>query len=96
MHFSCGYDSLEIKEILHEPIDQNNKTKNLSQLDTSILSKRVCGDWTKRLKLLRYKTTSSTSSLSLRLESDFSHHFAGFKANVWTEKGMVETFTRKS
>ncbi|OXA61797.1 Protocadherin Fat 1 [Folsomia candida] len=85
---SCGYDSLEIKEILHEPIDQNNKTKNLSQLDTSILSKRVCGDWTKRLKLLRYKTTSSTSSLSLRLESDFSHHFAGFKANVWTEKDV--------
>ncbi|XP_071451365.1 uncharacterized protein [Hetaerina americana] len=44
--------------------------------------RRLCGDWSSRLKLLRHVT--SGSSLTLRFVSDYSHRFGGFRARVST------------
>ncbi|KAJ1529431.1 hypothetical protein ONE63_006210 [Megalurothrips usitatus] len=44
---------------------------------------RYCGDWSEKLKLLRY--TSRGPRLRLRFHSDYSHHFGGFKARVSAE-----------
>ncbi|XP_052132202.1 uncharacterized protein LOC113207672, partial [Frankliniella occidentalis] len=44
---------------------------------------RYCGDWSEKLKLLRY--TSRGPRLHLRFVSDYSHHFGGFKARVSAE-----------
>lgn len=49
--------------------------------------KKICGDWTKKLKLLRYTTASKSTQVILKFESDFSHHFPGFKVKVTVEKG---------
>ncbi|RZF36004.1 hypothetical protein LSTR_LSTR005820, partial [Laodelphax striatellus] len=53
-------------------------------------SKRLCGDWTDRLKLLRHK--SSDSSLRLRFHSDYSHNFGGYKARVSMEHASSECY----
>ncbi|KAK3922172.1 LOW QUALITY PROTEIN: Adhesive plaque matrix protein 2 [Frankliniella fusca] len=44
---------------------------------------RYCGDWSEKLKLLRY--ASRGPRLRLRFVSDYSHHFGGFKARVSAE-----------
>ncbi|XP_037027805.1 uncharacterized protein LOC119068348 isoform X6 [Bradysia coprophila] len=41
---------------------------------------RICGDWSTKLKLLRY--VSSSTMLGLHFRSDYSHHFSGYKAKV--------------
>lgn len=45
--------------------------------------RRLCGDWSSKLKLLRH--ISSGARLKLKFSSDYSHHFGGFKARVSIE-----------
>lgn len=47
------------------------------------IPKRICGDWSSKLKLLRY--TSSSSFVGLHFVSDYSHHFGGYKAKAFME-----------
>jgi hypothetical protein len=86
--FSCQYDSLEISEFR----DLNDgKDSNTDRQGSKV--KKFCGDWTRKLKLLRYTSSASRTptTLFLKFESDFSHHFAGFKANILVEKGEQKT-----
>ncbi|XP_066250843.1 uncharacterized protein [Euwallacea similis] len=71
---SCSYDYLEIIE----------HTSNGSATNSS--SRRLCGDWSAKLKLLRY--VGHGSKLILRFSSDYSHHFGGYKARVSMENAM--------
>ena len=47
------------------------------------LPKRLCGDWSSKLKLLRY--VSNGSYLGLHFLTDYSHHYGGYKAKVFME-----------
>ncbi|KAJ8978845.1 hypothetical protein NQ317_004456, partial [Molorchus minor] len=69
----CSYDFLVILENT-----ANNYTSN-----NSVSAKRVCGDWSSKLKLLRY--VSQGSRIKLKFSSDYSHHFGGFKARAAME-----------
>jgi hypothetical protein len=51
--------------------------------------RKMCGDWSSKLKLLRHVTKSST--LGLHFVSDYSHHFGGFKARASMENGKSPT-----
>lgn len=51
------------------------------------MPRRMCGDWSSKLKLLRHKTTGN--SLGLHFSSDYSHHYSGFKAKISLEKGLL-------
>ncbi|GJQ68780.1 hypothetical protein Trydic_g14718 [Trypoxylus dichotomus] len=74
---SCSYDYLEIWEAVSNSSHPNNSQSS---------SKRLCGDWSSKLKLLRY--VSKGSKLRLRFSSDYSHHYGGFKVRVSTENVM--------
>ncbi|KAL9879695.1 uncharacterized protein ACN2A1_011533 isoform 3-T22 [Glossina fuscipes fuscipes] len=65
----------------HTVNDDNNKNKNYE--NNNILPKRLCGDWSTKLKLLRY--VSLSSYLGLHFVSDYSHHFGGYKAKTYME-----------
>ncbi|KAK5642078.1 hypothetical protein RI129_008245 [Pyrocoelia pectoralis] len=73
---SCSYDYLEILE----------NFANSSTLNSSESGRRLCGDWSSKLKLLRY--VSKGSKLKVKFSSDYSHHFGGFKARVSMENVM--------
>ncbi|VEN43937.1 unnamed protein product, partial [Callosobruchus maculatus] len=74
---SCSYDYLMILEV---------RSNDSSSFNESVASKRLCGDWSSKLKLLRH--VSSGSRLRLRFSSDYSHHYGGFKARVSMENVM--------
>ncbi|XP_031348289.1 uncharacterized protein LOC116174493 [Photinus pyralis] len=78
----CSYDYLEILENL----------ANSSTLNSSESGRRLCGDWSSKLKLLRY--VSRGSKLKVRFSSDYSHHFGGFKARVSMENVALTTYQR--
>lgn len=69
----CSYDYLMILENSSSDISLSNSTK------------RLCGDWSSKLKLLRYM--SQGSRIKLRFSSDYSHHYGGFKARLSMENG---------
>lgn len=51
---------------------------------------RICGDWSTKLKLLRY--VSSSTMLGLHFRSDYSHHFSGYKAKVSIKNGKLNFY----
>lgn len=51
----------------------------------SYLPQRICGNWNSKLKLLRYQ--SQGPILGLHFSSDYSHHFAGYKAKISIKSG---------
>ena len=70
---SCSYDYLEI----FEGVPGSNSS--------GVASRKLCGDWSSKLKLLRY--VSRGPRLLLRFVSDYSHHYGGLKAKVSMENG---------
>ncbi|XP_049809059.1 uncharacterized protein LOC126252230 [Schistocerca nitens] len=70
---TCSYDYLQILE----PVGNSN---------SSVATRRLCGDWSSRLKKLRY--VSQGPALQLRFFSDYSHHYSGYKARISMEQGM--------
>lgn len=70
---SCSYDYLEIIESV------------AGSNSSGFASRKLCGDWSSKLKLLRY--VSRGPQLRLRFVSDYSHHYGGFKAKVAMERG---------
>lgn len=79
---SCSYDYLEISELV-----------NTSLLNSNSTSRRLCGDWSSKLKLLRY--VSNGSKMKLTFVSDYSHHFSGYKARVSMENGELSNLKQK-
>lgn len=49
------------------------------------MPRRMCGDWSPKLKLLRYVT--KMKSLLFHFASDYSHQGSGYKAKVYIENG---------
>ncbi|XP_066978110.1 uncharacterized protein [Macrobrachium rosenbergii] len=68
-HPQCEYDSL----MFNEP--------GLANSSSTVR----CGDWTSKLKLLRY--VSQTNRLILTFTSDYAHNFPGFRARVSARTG---------
>ncbi|XP_071057498.1 uncharacterized protein [Onthophagus taurus] len=88
----CSYDFLEITESIH-----TNNTSNIIAVPATLslsapvfnnseTGRRLCGDWSSKLKLLRY--VSRGSKLKLRFNSDYSHHFGGFKVRISMENAL--------
>ncbi|XP_050099213.1 uncharacterized protein LOC126579711 [Anopheles aquasalis] len=50
--------------------------------------RRICGDWSSKLKLLRYVTRGP--ALGLRFVSDYSNNFGGYKAKISMENVTSE------
>ncbi|XP_026681657.1 LOW QUALITY PROTEIN: uncharacterized protein LOC103512334 [Diaphorina citri] len=69
----CSYDYLIISE------------DNVTRRDNT---RRLCGDWSDKLKLLRY--VSKTAQVRLTFISDYSHHYSGFKARISMEHVLME------
>lgn len=85
-----------LKDYLHQPnqlksiLQPSNATYNVFRPPPSTadrMPRKICGDWSSKLKLLRYRTSSNV--IGFRFSSDYSHHFSGFKAKVSLEKGWL-------
>ncbi|XP_065365478.1 uncharacterized protein LOC135958499 [Calliphora vicina] len=68
--------------------NNNNNNNNNNRAGQEVLPKRLCGDWSTKLKLLRYVSTGSY--LGLHFVSDYSHHFGGYKAKTYMENTASE------
>ncbi|CAB3373926.1 Hypothetical predicted protein [Cloeon dipterum] len=60
----------------------------ISEPDADVPARRLCHDWSGKLKLLRH--ISKGSELQLLFSSDYSHRFGGFKARVFMENDKFE------
>lgn len=91
----------EFLQLLQEYTEQQNlQARNIFQPSNSTynvfipppstlddrMPRKMCGDWSSKLKLLRHR--SENNVVGLRFSSDYSHHFGGFKAKISLEKGM--------
>lgn len=65
------------------PTNHHNRLRSDANAETNALPKRLCGDWSSKLKLLRHVSTGSY--LGLHFVSDYSHHFGGYKAKTYME-----------
>ncbi|XP_046801594.1 uncharacterized protein LOC111685989 isoform X3 [Lucilia cuprina] len=63
--------------------NHHSNNNNNNKANQEVLPKRLCGDWSTKLKLLRYVSTGSY--LGLHFVSDYSHHFGGYKAKTYME-----------
>ncbi|XP_049310178.1 uncharacterized protein LOC105229811 isoform X4 [Bactrocera dorsalis] len=70
------------------PTNHHNRLRSDANAETNALPKRLCGDWSSKLKLLRHVSTGSY--LGLHFVSDYSHHFGGFKAKTYMENTASE------
>lgn len=95
---------LENQKLLDDYMTQPQQLKNIFQPSNVIFNvfrpppmtnvrmpRVICGDWSSKLKLLRYQTNSN--SLGVRFSSDYSHNFSGFKAKISMEKGWLSFST---
>ncbi|XP_055617633.1 uncharacterized protein LOC129762992 isoform X3 [Toxorhynchites rutilus septentrionalis] len=55
------------------------------EVSSGRIPRKVCGDWSSKLKLLRHVTAGPL--LALRFVSDYSNHYGGYKAKVAMENG---------
>lgn len=71
--------------VLHTPTKAATATNIDQFFAAKALPHRICGDWSAKLKLLRY--ISYGALLGLHFSSDYSHHFSGYKAKVTMKNG---------
>ena len=90
---------LEFQQLLRDYENQKAEYRNIFQPSNSTyntfipppstlsdrMPRKMCGDWSSKLKLLRYRSRSNF--LGIRFSSDYSHHFSGYKAKISLEKG---------
>ncbi|XP_062537723.1 uncharacterized protein LOC134206060 isoform X2 [Armigeres subalbatus] len=62
-------------------------------LHTGRVPRKVCGDWSSKLKLLRHTTKGPL--LALRFVSDYSNHYGGYKAKVAMENVISECYDER-
>lgn len=82
--------TVQSKEVKQQKISRTTRDSRVNYSNNDSIKqagRKICGDWTKKLKLLRYTTASKSTQVVLKFESDFSHHFPGFKVKVTVEKG---------
>ncbi|XP_017471876.1 PREDICTED: uncharacterized protein LOC108363116 [Rhagoletis zephyria] len=71
------------------PANHHNRMRSaIGNVNSNALPKRLCGDWSSKLKLLRHVSTGSY--LGLHFVSDYSHHFGGYKAKTYMENTASE------
>lgn len=78
---------LEPKAIFQPSNTTYNTLRPPPSTITDRMPRKMCGDWSSKLKLLRHRTKSNL--LGIRFSSDYSHHFSGFKAKISLEKGNL-------
>ncbi|KAL7030062.1 hypothetical protein ACKWTF_006501 [Chironomus riparius] len=93
---------LEFQQLLRDYENQKAEYRNIFQPSNSTyntfipppstlsdrMPRKMCGDWSSKLKLLRYRSRSNF--LGIRFSSDYSHHFSGYKAKISLEKDVQE------
>lgn len=101
VHQQQQLQQLEFQQLLRDYLNQRLEPKAIFQPSNATYStlrpppstltdrmpRKMCGDWSSKLKLLRYRTKSNL--LGIRFSSDYSHHFSGFKAKISLEKGKL-------
>lgn len=88
----------EVQKLFEEYVQHPLQVKNIFQPSNALFNvfrpppgtsnrmpRVICGDWSSKLKLLRYQTSSNL--LGVRFASDYSHNYSGFKAKISMEKG---------
>lgn len=61
-----------------------HSTESFNRMATTV-PRRICGDWSPKMKLLRYVT--KMPALLFHFASDYSHQDGGYKAKVYIENG---------
>lgn len=100
IHKQQQIQQLEFQQLLKDYVHQPLQPKNIFQPSNALFNlfrpppstsdrmpRIICGDWSSKLKLLRYQTASNL--LGVRFSSDYSHNFSGFKAKISMEKGWL-------
>jgi hypothetical protein len=100
IHQQQQLEQLEFQQLLRDYLNQWSEPRSIFQPSNATyntfrpppsatvsdrMPRKMCGDWSSKLKLLRYRTKSNL--LGIRFSSDYSHHFSGFKAKISLEKG---------
>jgi hypothetical protein len=80
------FDPLQSTPLIFQPLSPSfSQAQPLPNFHKGEVPRKMCGDWSSKLKLLRHVTKSGT--LGLHFVSDYSHHFGGFKARASMENG---------
>ncbi|XP_035898286.1 uncharacterized protein LOC118505883 isoform X4 [Anopheles stephensi] len=81
--------NFNVPSIVLQPSDARyTSSLPLPELSLGSVPRKICGDWSSKLKLLRYVTTGP--SLGLRFVSDYSNNFGGYKARISMENVTSE------
>uniref|UniRef100_A0A182J3R6 C-type lectin domain-containing protein n=1 Tax=Anopheles atroparvus TaxID=41427 RepID=A0A182J3R6_ANOAO len=81
--------SFNVPSIVLQPNDSRyTSSLPLPELSLGSVPRKICGDWSTKLKLLRYVTAGPT--LGLRFVSDYSNSYGGYKAKISMENGKLE------
>ncbi|GAB0092216.1 C-type lectin-like [Sergentomyia squamirostris] len=88
-HYQAMLNSSNQKgfNVIVDEDDKNVEVPNFVHTDF-VMPRKLCGDWSSKLKLLRHTTKSS--ALALHFVSDYSHHFSGYKAKVYIDNALSE------
>ncbi|XP_053678642.1 uncharacterized protein LOC128729018 [Anopheles nili] len=81
--------SFNVPSIVLQPTDSRyTSSLPLPELSLGNVPRKICGDWSSKLKLLRYVTTGPT--LGMRFVSDYSNNYGGYKAKISMENVTSE------
>uniref|UniRef100_A0A182SSJ7 Uncharacterized protein n=1 Tax=Anopheles maculatus TaxID=74869 RepID=A0A182SSJ7_9DIPT len=81
--------NFNVPSIVLQPSDSRyTSSLPLPELSLGSVPRKICGDWSSKLKLLRYVTTGP--SLGLRFVSDYSNNYGGYKARISMENVTSE------
>uniref|UniRef100_A0A182W5H3 Cubilin n=1 Tax=Anopheles minimus TaxID=112268 RepID=A0A182W5H3_9DIPT len=81
--------NFNVPSIVLQPSDARyTSSLPLPELSLGSVPRKICGDWSSKLKLLRYVTTGP--SLGLRFVSDYSNNYGGYKARISMENVTSE------
>ncbi|KFB42558.1 AGAP000443-PA-like protein [Anopheles sinensis] len=84
-----GDINFNVPSIVLQPNDSRyTSSLPLPELSLGSVPRKICGDWSTKLKLLRYVTNGPT--LGLRFVSDYSNSYGGYKAKISMENVTSE------
>uniref|UniRef100_A0A182KC98 C-type lectin domain-containing protein n=1 Tax=Anopheles christyi TaxID=43041 RepID=A0A182KC98_9DIPT len=78
--------NFNVPSIVLQPSDTRyTSSLPLPELSLGSVPRKICGDWSSKLKLLRYVTAGP--SMGVRFVSDYSNNYGGYKAKISMENG---------
>uniref|UniRef100_A0A182N197 Cubilin n=1 Tax=Anopheles dirus TaxID=7168 RepID=A0A182N197_9DIPT len=81
--------SFGVPSIVLQPSDARyTSSLPLPELSLGSVPRKICGDWSSKLKLLRYVTAGPL--VGLRFVSDYSNNYGGYKAKISMENGKMD------